>query len=213
MSLRIRKNGHYSDCLLHTGCLITDINIKCYCGRPLPTTLGCARGRVYCGKCYKEMCREEEYNPEFSYCLNRRLDRHAIDFVDRIQMDQDEVDEYITGVQDCHFHSDMVNRRKAEVQKTAQMLKWEEAKNLADFWGAYDPGSWHDSDDDDSIVANESSSTSDTVRYDTTALDPDMYDPDDNVLPIELPDLDQEPPLKRRRLIKKSDKDKKQDSS
>src|SRR5271169_1291679 len=152
MTLRVRKNGHYSDCLLSSGCLITDINVKCQCGRPLPTTLGCAIGRVYCGKCYRELCHIQDYNPGLSQCLNRRLDRHEMEFEDRMNLDIETVEDYISGVGEHHFHADIVNRYRAEVQKQKQIVKWQEALERADYWRENDPGSYHESDEDDSIV-------------------------------------------------------------
>jgi hypothetical protein len=204
--LRVTKNGHYNDCLLSSVGLITDINIKCWCGRPLPTTLGCAVGRVLCGNCYTELCLDRGYNREFSLCLNRRLDRHINDPDERQQLDIDGVAEYINNVPESHFHQDLVNVRRAEIQKQKQIEKWREAEALALFWRNNDPGSYHDSEPDDSIVDNDS------IAIDERDVIDLVSDQDDNVAPVDLPELEPElepevevePPRKRRRLMKKA---------
>jgi hypothetical protein len=227
MASRVMKNGHYGNCLLSTGCSITDINIKCFCGRTLPTTIGCAIGRVYCSKCYRDMCSDEGYNPQFSLCLNYRLDKHAIDYDHRMKMDINDVAGYIKNVSYAHFHSDMVGRYQAAAQKLQQMAKWAEAEARAAFWRLNDPGSYHDSESDDSIVARESESNHDSDSYnesDSEIIDLEFVETNNIVekesnkrLRIDAESKDnvtinnltfdelEEPPRKRRRLIKKSE--------
>lgn len=214
--LRVTKNGHYSDCLLSSIPLITDINVKCRCGRPLPATLGCAVGRVLCGPCYTDLCGDREYNRNFSLCLNRRLDRHAIDPDKRQMLEIDGVDDYIRGVPECHFHHNLVDKQRTKIQKQKQIEEWQEAEALALFWRNNDPGSYHDSESDDSIVDNEPPSVIiDLVEDNDSEIDNESPQVlidlcEDNVAPIDLPDF--EPPRKRRRLIKKSELEEKKDS-